>query len=207
MYGSDRIKCMQIQDEINESNKGEEIAVQCRKANVQASKRNVPLAEYQDFESQISCTTIEKNAGGELDMVISDGEDEGRITVADAENVTAVTNSSGTSAGSAVGSVSNERKCSGATTNIVSKVANEKGVAAQRRELSLAPGLVEVSGKRLIVNCDKKPDECSEHSESDAQRANSLCSKRSYEALKSVRIPKKAERAADFNKRQRIDET
>ncbi|KAL0266315.1 UNVERIFIED_CONTAM: hypothetical protein PYX00_008899 [Menopon gallinae] len=201
---SERIKCLPIHENVNETDNGEEKSVKYRKVNVQLNRRSVPLTEYQDFESQISCTTIEKNAGGELDMVISDGEDEGKIEVMDMENAIVMSNSSGASAGNAIGSVANEKNSLEVANNVV-KLVNEKGVTVQLRED--VSGLVDACSKRLNENCDTKLDDCSEHSESDIQKTNSPCSKRSYEALKSVRIPRKAERAIDFNKRQRIDET
>lgn len=190
------------------------------------SKTSVPVTELQDFESQISCTTIEKNFDGknnESEMAMSDDdceiamEEETSHETPGVNSYVAVTTSLSHS-GPLV-----ERKhlqssdtvlIEGKTmevTNIIKKLVSDKNITISRKEeennLNVLKKNSEVR-RFKAKDCDKNDEVKKVSTPCLAQKSNLASHKRAYQALKSVRIPKKTERKLELpGKRQKVDET
>lgn len=206
------------QEKVCELNEDGEYCPEIAQVNIGDRRKNVPLTELQDFESQIRCNTIERNVEGrnsESDMIISDDEDVDNTEIVQLGNKNSITKP---------GKFPIEKKKLDQTEvkDILSKLVKEKSITVTPKDKTGAivrkeedsnsspfkKQQIELNRSKVkdVKDCDKS-EEVKKFSGINLPKTNVVNTiKRSSEALKSVRIQKKTDRNEFVNKRQKVDE-
>lgn len=189
--------------------------------------RSVCVSEVPDIESQIMCTSIEKN--NDSDMAISDGDDDDDLEGEGDDNSFKKYSINEYISVSCANETGSERKVLLPQETIVisEKPVEVTQVIKKINENDKNIGMSQNDNNMINLNVYKnhnmdfiklKTKDCDSGIEEGIKMKTPCCltqqknvvnsSKRTYQSLKSVRIPKKGNRKCEFSgKRQKVDET
>lgn len=182
---------------------------------VSLKKGSVPLGEHEDFESRISCTTIEKNLdgkNGESGEKRNEERESGKSKPRELNNLVSLTSGFSSNHFPIDRSTLQTKESLLANNVVFKKLVTDKTVAIKRSVDELETSSLKKNSELKSYKaktCDK-----SEESNKGVSipcilaKNNVVSNKRTYQALKSVRITKKAERNLEFTeKRPKLNET